>query len=146
MFERSTHWFDSIIVDLPEYSGSPQTEVFLDWLDQIECIFEYKEVHENKKVKLIALKLSSRASAWWQQLKKTRERRGKPKIQDWEKMVLREQFLLFNYTQTMYQHMQNLRQGSRSIDDYTEQFYQLVARNDLAESKQMVTQYLEGLR
>ena len=64
-----------------EYSDSLQTEMFLDWLDQIECIFEYKKVH-NKKVKLVTLKLTGQASAWWQQLKKRREGRDKPKNQD----------------------------------------------------------------
>ena len=111
LFERSTHWFDSIRVDLPEYSGSLQMDVFLDWLDQIECIFEYKEIPDNKRIKLVALKLSDRAFAWWQQLKKIQERSGKPKIQDWEKMkkALKEQFLPFNYTQTLYQRLQNFR-------------------------------------
>ncbi|KAH7848044.1 hypothetical protein Vadar_033175 [Vaccinium darrowii] len=47
----------------------------------------------------------------------------------------------------MYQRLQNLRQNSRSVDDYTTELHQLVARNDLAETEeQLVSRYVGGLR
>ncbi|KAL4187273.1 hypothetical protein AMTRI_Chr09g18140 [Amborella trichopoda] len=49
---------------------------------------------------------------------------------------LREQFLPFNYTQKMFQQLHTLRQVGQSVDDYTEEFYQL----------QQVARYVAGLR
>ncbi|XP_068645184.1 uncharacterized protein [Aristolochia californica] len=113
---------------------------FIDWLQEIERIFEYKEVPENVKVKLVAIKLKGRASAWWEQLRRSRDRQGKVKITDWAKMKkkMKGQFLPFGYTQTLFQPLHLLRQGSRSVDDYTKEFYQLIARNDLSETEEQM--------
>ncbi|XP_058202674.1 uncharacterized protein LOC131317120 [Rhododendron vialii] len=47
----------------------------------------------------------------------------------------------------MYQRLQNLRQNTRSVDDYTTEFYQLMARNDIAKTdEQLISRYVGGLR
>ena len=42
--------------------------------------------------------------------------------------------------------MQNLRQGIRTVDEYTTEFYELLVRNDIEESQdQLVSRYYGGL-
>ncbi|GKB27383.1 UDP-glycosyltransferase 85C1-like protein [Tanacetum coccineum] len=58
-------------VNIPKFDGDTlNLEGFIDWLVAVKEVFEFKEV----RVSLIATKLHGRASAWWQQLKLTRER------------------------------------------------------------------------
>ncbi|GJQ89254.1 putative nucleotidyltransferase, ribonuclease H [Tanacetum coccineum] len=91
-------------VNIPNFAGDTlSTEGFIDWLVAVEEVFEFKEVPENKRVSLIATKLRGRASAWWQQLKLTRERVGKPRITSWQKMkkCMRANFIPHNYQRQM---------------------------------------------
>ena len=63
-------------VDIPEFEGQLDTDHFLDWLQTVERVFEYKDIPDNKKVKLVALKLRKYASIWWANLVATRVRKG----------------------------------------------------------------------
>ena len=38
---------------------------FIDWMNTVERVFEYKDVLNDKKVNLVALKLCKYASIWW---------------------------------------------------------------------------------
>jgi len=46
--------FNDFKVDIPEFEDKYE---FLEWMQTVKRIFEHKEVPEEKKVKLVALKL-----------------------------------------------------------------------------------------
>jgi len=55
-------------VDMPEFEGKIDPEEFFYWLSTVERVFQYKDIPEDKKVKLVALKLRKYASLWWTNL------------------------------------------------------------------------------
>ena len=54
-------------VEMLEFDGKLDHEEFLDWLHTVERVFEYKDIPEDKKVKLVALRLHKYASLWCDQ-------------------------------------------------------------------------------
>ena len=51
------------------------------------------------------------------------------------KKHLRAEFFPYNFQRLMYQRLENLRQNAKSVDEYTTEFYQLIARNELQETE-----------
>uniref|UniRef100_A0A0D3AV87 CCHC-type domain-containing protein n=1 Tax=Brassica oleracea var. oleracea TaxID=109376 RepID=A0A0D3AV87_BRAOL len=142
-------WENGFKSDLPEFTGSIRGEELVDWLVTVEEIIEFKQVSANRQVALVATKFRGQAASWWLQLKSTRAREGKPKIATWEKLKkkLRKTFLPYNFDGTMFTRLQNLRQGSRTVDEYAEEFYSLMTCNEIHDSEiQLVSRFIGGLR
>lgn len=61
-------------------------EDFLEWFQVVEYFFDYSNVPEGTKVKLIVYKLTSGASTWWDQMQHECRVRNQPPIDSWERM------------------------------------------------------------
>lgn len=107
-------WEMKFKLDLPEFNGGLAAAEYLDWIAAVEGLLDFKAVPTNRRVGLVVTRFRGCASAWWQQLKSTRSRHGKPTIQTWSKFHkhIDREFLPFNYLCTLFQQLQNLRQGS----------------------------------
>ncbi|KAG7532342.1 Zinc finger CCHC-type superfamily [Arabidopsis thaliana x Arabidopsis arenosa] len=106
-------------------------------------------VPKERKVALVATRFRGHAASWWQQTKTTHARAHREPIGSWDKLKkkLRETFLPHNYDRTMYNKLQNLKQDSPSVDEYAEEFYLLITRNDIFDSQlQLVSRFIGGLR
>lgn len=100
-------------------------------------------------VSLVAMRFKGRASAWWHQLKVQRANSGKNHINSWEKLKkhMNRAFLPYNYARTIYTQFQNLRQGSKSVDEYAADFFTILARNSLLETTdQSISRFIRGLK
>ncbi|GKV08452.1 hypothetical protein SLEP1_g20076 [Rubroshorea leprosula] len=75
-----------IKIDIPDFEDRLQPDEFIDWLQIVERVFELKDIPDDKRVKLVAIKLKKHASIWWENLKRSQEREGHSKIRTWEQM------------------------------------------------------------
>jgi len=84
-----------------EFEGRLDPDEFLDWLHTVERVFNYKDILEDKKGKLMALRLRKYASLWWTKLYAKRAKKGKSNIRTWAKMEskLKNRFLSPSYLQ-----------------------------------------------
>lgn len=134
---------------IPEFHGGLKGDDLIDWLVSVEEILDFKQVPPARRVPLVAMRFRGHAATWWKQLKTTRSRTGKTPIQTWDKLTkhLRQTFMPHNYERTMYTKLQNLRQGSRSVDEYAEEFVLLLTRNEINDSQiQLVSRFIWGLQ
>lgn len=48
------------------------TKEFIDYFNTVERVFDYKDIADDRNVKLAAIKLKKHVSNWWEHLKKSR--------------------------------------------------------------------------
>lgn len=56
-------------VDLLDFDGRMDINEYIDWLQDIEKIFEYKEISQECGVSIIVIKLKKSTYLWWEKLK-----------------------------------------------------------------------------
>ncbi|XP_074570594.1 uncharacterized protein LOC141827268 [Curcuma longa] len=151
--QRQRRWSKTheakVRLDIQDFDGKMQGDAFLDWLYTVERIFEFKEFSEERKVKLVAIKLKGYASIWWENLRRERSREGRKPIQKWEKMKreLKRRFLSENYRQENYMKFYNLKQYNLTVEEYIREFEYLMLKCDIKEpEEQTIARFLGGLK
>ncbi|XP_034892461.1 uncharacterized protein [Populus alba] len=66
--DESRRWETGLKVDIPEFHGGLQADEYLDWINTVDEVLEFKQVPEDRRVALVATRLRGRVGAWWQQL------------------------------------------------------------------------------
>lgn len=96
----------------------------------------------------MAFKLQGGAGAWWHCHQEERRLKGEPRVNRWPQMIalLKARFPPAEHEQMLFIQFQNCTKGSRTVDEYTEEFLRLQVRCNLAETEdQQVARYLNGL-
>ncbi|WJZ83015.1 hypothetical protein VitviT2T_002731 [Vitis vinifera] len=136
-------------LEVAEFYGKLNPTTFLDWIMSMEDYFDWYAMPENRKVHFVKAKLKGAARLWWHNIENQVHRTGQPPIDTWNEMKLKmkKHFLPTNYEQLMYTKLFSLKQGTKSVEEYIEEFHELSIRNQVGESDaQLAARYKAGLR
>ena len=136
------------ITELPEFNGSADPEVYLEWERKIERMFDFKDLDDEKRCKYAILKLCKSASLWYEGLKAQRIRDRKEKITSWESLrrKLRKRYVPSNHRLNLYKRISDLVQGKMSVVEYIDEFENLCLMGELEENEeQKMSRFLRGL-
>ncbi|KAG2696948.1 hypothetical protein I3760_07G084100 [Carya illinoinensis] len=128
---------ESIKMKIPSFQGRTDPEAYLEWEKKIELIFECHNYSEEKKVKLVVIEFTNYAIIWWDQLVTNRRRNYERSVETWGelKALMRWRFVPSHYYRDLYQKLQNLTQGSRSVEDYHKEMEVAMIRANVEEDR-----------
>ncbi|XP_041001589.1 uncharacterized protein LOC121247286, partial [Juglans microcarpa x Juglans regia] len=138
----------SIKMKIPSFQGRTDPEVYLEWEKKIELVFDCHNYSEEMKVKLAVIEFTDYAIIWWDQLVTNRRRNYERPIETWGelKALMRRRFVPSHYYRDLYQKLQNLTQGSRSVEDYHKEMDVAMIRANVKEDREAtMARFLSGL-
>ena len=124
-------------------------EEYLTWELKIEKLWRLHDYTEDRKIKLASSEFDGYALRWWDNVVQKREEDGDPPIVTWRSMkqVMRDRFVPRNYIRTLYDQLQQLRQGTMSVDAYFQEMEMILQRARVREEpEQTMQRFLSGLQ
>ncbi|XP_057808603.1 uncharacterized protein LOC131023078 [Salvia miltiorrhiza] len=138
----------SIKLKIPTFQGRSDPEAYLEWERKVELIFECHNYSEEKKVRLAAIEFTDYAIVWWDQLTTNRRRYRERPISTWEEMksIMRKRFVPSHYFRELYQKLQSMNQGTKSVDEYYKEMEIAMIRANVDEDREAtMARFLCGL-
>ena len=120
----------------------------MDFINSLNKYFDFEEIEDKKKVRYAATTMKGHAAIWWDELLIHRVRRGNSKINSWDKILckIKIQFMPKEYQLNLIRQLQNLRQKTMTVKEYTEEFFRLSIRARQAQGGlERVVRYINGL-
>ena len=142
------HNLGSIKMTIPSFQGKNDPDAYLEWEKKVELVFDCQNYSEEKMVKLAAVEFTDYAIIWWDQLVLTRRRNHERPIDTWEEMkaIMRRRFVPDHYYRELYQRLQGLTQGTKSVEDYHKEIEITMIRANVEEDREAtMARFLQGL-
>jgi hypothetical protein len=132
---------------MPKFDGRSDPEDYFTWELKVEKIFRLHN-SEEKKLAMTSLEFEGYALIWWEQLLCDREEDGEDPIVTWQEMKreMRIRFVSKHYRRDHFDKLQNLRQGSFSVEEYYKDMEMAMIRANVYEDEeQTIARFMAGL-
>ena len=140
--------FGKLKFTIPKFDGGSDPEAYFTWelkVDKIFCLHNYSE---EKKLAMASLEFDGYALIWWEQLQRDREEDGENPIATWDEMKreMRIRFVPKHYRRDLFDKLQNLKQGSLSVEEYYKKMEKAMIRANVYEDEeQTIARFMAGL-
>ena len=106
------------MTDIPEFNGESDPKVCIEWLTLMEHVFVYKNIPDDRRVRLMATRFRGYASTWWADFIQQRLSGGLNLVNTWRDMkdAMTTKFIPLNFHRDILYKLQNFRQDSRTVD------------------------------
>ena len=128
---------------IPNFQMKCDPKAYLEWEMKVDQIFACHEYSEEKKIRLSTLGFDDKALTWWKLEENARERIRKPEIATWKEMkeFMKKTFLPPSYEKDAYDWLQNLTQGSKSLEEYHKERIMTMRRANAQEPKTSMARF-----
>ncbi|KAL4362033.1 hypothetical protein GQ457_04G018810 [Hibiscus cannabinus] len=133
---------------IPPFQGKTDQKPIWSGKRKLNLSSNVHNYSENKMVKLAAIKFSDYAIIWWDQLTLSRRRNGERPMSTWDEMkaLMRKRFVPTHYHRDLFQRLQSLTQGNRSVEDYYKDMEIAMIRANVEEDREAtMARFLAGL-
>jgi hypothetical protein len=122
---------------MPKFDGGSDPEAYLTWELKVDKIFRIHNYSEEKKLAMASLEFEDYALIWWEQLMNEREENGQDEIATWAEMkaAMRARFIPRHYQRDHFDRLQNLKQGSWSVEEYYKEMEKAMIRANIFEDE-----------
>ncbi|XP_066373518.1 uncharacterized protein [Miscanthus floridulus] len=117
---------------MPKFDGGSDPEAYFTWELKVDKIFRLHNYSEDNKLAMASLEFDGYSLIWWEQLLRDREEDGENPITTWDEMKqeMRIHFVPKHYRRDLYDKLQNLKQGSLSVEEYYKEMEKAMIRAD----------------
>jgi hypothetical protein len=127
--------FSKVKFRIPSFDGKYDPDAYITWEIAVDQKFAWHEFPENARVRAATSEFTEFASVWWIEHGK-KISNNMPQTWDALKRVMRARFVPSYYARDMLNKLQQLRQGTKSVEEYYQELQMGMLRCNIEEGEE----------